>query len=72
MAFGLPRATYEKTPVDDVRPDPQYRPKAVLRSEQTCYVCKQAMPAGTTDVTYSTRQRAWRHEGCRWDLIRAQ
>jgi hypothetical protein len=38
LAFGLPRGTYEKTPVDHARPAPQYRPPSVLHSEQVCYV----------------------------------
>ena len=69
MAFGLPRATYEKTPVDEVRPEPRYRPGSGLRAEQVCYVCGEIMPAGTTGARWASRRRKWRHGECRWDLM---
>lgn len=36
MAFGLPRATYQRTPAEEARPEPVYRPATGLRTEQTC------------------------------------
>jgi hypothetical protein len=63
-AFQMPRATYEKTPYDETRPDPVYRPASQLRIATVCYVCEETMPGGTTGVTYSTRRGRWRHIGC--------
>lgn len=71
LAFGLPRATHEKTPVDDARPDPQYRPGLVLYRDQVCYVCLEVIPAGTKDARWASGRRRWRHGDCRWDLMPA-
>lgn len=71
MAFSLPRSIYEKTPIDDARPDPKYRPPLQLSAEQTCYVCGETIPAGSTGVRWASRRRRWRHDGCRWDLMPA-
>jgi hypothetical protein len=68
-AFGLPRATYERTPVDEARPAPQYRPPRPLRTKQTCYVCNEVIPAGTTSARWAPSRRKWRHADCRWDLM---
>jgi len=35
LAFGLPRATYQKTSADEARPALQYRPNTGLRSAQS-------------------------------------
>lgn len=69
MAFGLPRATYQRTPAEEARPEPQYRPATGLRTEQTCYVCNEVMPVGTTCVRWASRRQRWRHGDCRWDLM---
>lgn len=70
-AFRMPRLMNETTPYEDARPDPIYRPSTGLRSAQTCYVCGELMPAGTTGVRWASRRRAWRHGDCRWDLMPA-
>lgn len=42
--------------------NPTYRAAAQLGTEQTCYVCGEVMPAGTTGVAWSSRRRACRHQ----------
>ena len=69
-AFGLPRATYERTPADEARPAPQYRPPETAHDSGLLRL-PPTHPRRNEQRALGLPRTQWRHGDCRWDQVPA-